>query len=386
MKKATRTNKLKYVGSTLLDGENITLVQAARLILEIKEALGEDYCTISRCREVLSLGVKAMRTKTHTVSFGMAARECLRAKSHRRPRTLMDIKTIIQRLEKANPGLKETPLRELNAADCRQMLVNTFSTCRQFHKARLILSGIFSFALKRGWCDENPVLRIDTPVLKEQEIPTLSLREIRRLLKTCMTNFGGHCCAAASLMIFAGIRPQEVSRLVWNDIALNDGYVILNSTHTKTGGARHVTIQPVLSKWLKYCRKTVTPSPHTPICPKGWILKWRAIRRKAGWCQRKNPWRADCLRHTFASYHAKHFQNYSLLQIEMGHRSSSLLRTRYLNMKGISARSADAFWQLSPNKLLRQSPWDDKFYGGATYAVTEPNATCISTGARGACL
>ncbi len=373
MKKAARTNKLKYVGSTLLAGENITLVQAARLILEIKEALGEDYCSITRCREVLSLGVKAMRSKNQTVSFGMAAGECLRSKSHRRPRTLTDIKTIIQRLEKTNPGLKDTPLRELSAADCRLILVNTFSTCRQFHKARLILSGIFSFALKRGWCDENPVLRIDTPVLKEQEIPALSLIEIGKLLKVCMNEYNGQCCAAASLMIFAGIRPQEVERLHWNDIALNDGYVVLNSKHTKTGGARHVTIQPVLAKWLRYCSKTIKPSPATSICPKGWIIKWRLIRRKAGWSQRKKPWCADCLRHTFASYHAKHFQNYSLLQIEMGHRSSSLLRTRYLNMKGISAANAESFWNLTPTVILRQL----KIEAGLkeeSLPITEPNA------------
>ena len=53
-------------------------------------------------------------------------------------------------------------------------------------------------------------------------------------------------------MIFAGIRPQEVERLLWENIALRDGCIILNSKHTKTGGARHVTILPVLAKWLKF--------------------------------------------------------------------------------------------------------------------------------------
>ena len=39
MKKAPNTNKLKYVGAALLEGESVTLIQAARLVLEIKEPL-----------------------------------------------------------------------------------------------------------------------------------------------------------------------------------------------------------------------------------------------------------------------------------------------------------------------------------------------------------
>ena len=124
--------------------------------------------------------------------------------------------------------------------ECQNILMNTFTTSRQRHKARLILSGIFSFSVKRGWCDENPILRVDTPFLQEQEIPALTLKEITQLLKAAMEEFDGSCAAGAALMIFAGIRPQEVERLLWENIALRDGCIILNSKHTKTGGARHV--------------------------------------------------------------------------------------------------------------------------------------------------
>lgn len=244
MRKTPKTNKLRYVGAALLEGESVTLIQAARLVLEIKEALGDEICTINRCREVVSLGLNAIKNKHHTVSFGTAAVECLRSKSHRRPRTLTDIRSIIQKLKKSNPELEQTPLRNISVEDCQSILMNTFTTSRQRHKARLILSGIFSFSVKRGWCDENPILRVDTPFLKEQEIPALTLKEVTLLLKTCMDEFNGTCVAGAALMIFAGIRPQEVERLLWENIAIRDGCVILNSKHTKTGGARHVTILP----------------------------------------------------------------------------------------------------------------------------------------------
>lgn len=354
MRKAQNINKLKYVGTVLLQGEAVTLIQAARLVLEIKEALGDDVCTITRCREVVNLGLTVIKNKHQTVDFGTAALECLRAKSHRRPRTLTDIRSIIQKLQKSNPDLEQTSLRNISVDDCQNILMSTFTTSRQRHKARLILSGIFSFSVKRGWCDENPILRVDTPFLREQEIPTLNLKEISLLLKTCMEEFEGTCTAGAALMIFAGIRPQEVERLLWENIAIRDGCVILNSKHTKTGGARHVTILPVLAKWLKFCRDKAKPGPLTPICPKGWTVKWRYIRKKSGWGNRRKAWVPDCLRHTYASYHAKYFKDYNLLQMEMGHRSSSLLRTRYLNMKGISTQTANKFWALTPTRLTAE--------------------------------
>lgn len=71
--------------------------------------------------------------------------------------------------------------------------------------------------------------------------------------------------------------------------------------------------------------------------------------------RKKKSWVPDCLRHTYASYHAKHFKDYNLLQMEMGHRSSSLLRTRYLNMKGISPQTATRFWALTPAKVIEET-------------------------------
>ncbi len=59
---------------------------------------------------------------------------------------------------------------------------------------------------------KNPILRVDTPFLREQEIPALTLKEVTQLLKACMDEFDGSCVAGAALMIFAGIRPQEVER------------------------------------------------------------------------------------------------------------------------------------------------------------------------------
>ena len=49
-------------------------------------------------------------------------------------------------------------------------------------------------------------------------------------------------------------------------------------------------------------------------------------------------WQPDVLRHTFATHHLATFRNYAELQLEMGHRSAELLRTRYIAMERVYRR------------------------------------------------
>ena len=55
-------------------------------------------------------------------------------------------------------------------------------------------------------------------------------------------------------------------------------------------------------------------------------------------------WVQDVLRHTYASFHAKNYADLPRLQLNMGHRDLSLLRSRYINMRGISRVEAKSFF------------------------------------------
>jgi integrase len=71
-------------------------------------------------------------------------------------------------------------------------------------------------------------------------------------------------------------------------------------------------------------------------------LHWRELRRAAGWDGDKR-WPQDALRHTFASYHLCYFRSYAELQVEIGHRDATLLRTRYVDQRGVV--NAGKFWR-----------------------------------------
>ncbi len=128
------------------------------------------------------------------------------------------------------------------------------------------------------------------------------------------------------MMLYAGIRPHEVARLSWEQVDIGGRTISILPQHSKTGGARMVSIHAPLLRLLVECVGTGR------ICPPQWQRHWRELRQHAGFTH----WVPDVLRHTCASYHLRHFRSYSELQYEIGHRDSSLLRTRYVNMSRLS--------------------------------------------------
>ena len=278
-----------------------------------------------------------------TVTFDKAVAAALEARNHRRARTLCDFRYVTRRFMKRCPGLARRRVRSITAEECAAYIDATFETPRQRQKARLTLSGVFSTAMKRGWCSENPVARVEAPRVVEKTVPILTPEEAEQLVQAAREYKGGICLPAVGLMLYAGIRPHEVARLRWGDVDLPGKRVNIAPQHSKTGGARPVTL---LRPALQLLRTAQAPAPQR-ICPPQWLHHWRAVRQSAGWNRLTRPWPQDICRHSYASYHAAHFRNLHELQLQMGHRSTDLLRTRYLNLP--EASGTKAYWSEQNN-------------------------------------
>lgn len=334
MKKITREEQAAL---EILKSTGISVIEAAMVA---SEALQRAQRSIRRVRYYLQLGEENAKLLSKTVSFERAVEEALAAREDRRARTRMDFRYICRRLMKRNPELARRKVRSITPEDCRRCLQAAFDTPQQFRKARAILSGVFTTSVRRGWCSCNPVRQVECPRVVEEELPVLSPAEIEHLMQKTAEYEGGRCLAAVGLMLYAGVRPHEVARLSWQAVDLQHGCISISPQHSKTGGARRITIQPPLLRLLQRC---VPADLQVSICPPNWLKHWRHLHRFAGWESGGKPWPSDVLRHTFASYHLAHFRNYSELQMEIGHRDSNLLRTRYLNLSGVGNTSW--FWE-----------------------------------------
>ena len=249
---------------------------------------------------------------------------------------------------------KDAAGRGIKTQEGRGLLQQAFENSHHsFNKGRAILHSIFAYGQRREWCGDNPVARIETRRIQEKEIKPLSPEEIRRLEEAARRPEHREMQLSLHLMLYGGIRPEEVSRLTDKHIRLPEGIIIIPARCSKTGGGRVVPLR-------RKNRLKDVPM----LIPRNWQNRWRALRRAAGFTH----WQPDVCRHTFASYHAAHFRDLGKLQLEMGHRSADLLRSRYLNLPeelrlsflvGVQAFSPVCLrryeeWDSSPT--LRQSP------------------------------
>lgn len=339
----------------LLSGTGLNLVDAARLALELKEASGR-ACKINSLRKIIQLGSETFARSKASVSVEKLYRIFCEKKEGWRSRTERDYKQVMRRIAERCPEFFKRRARAVNSENIQEILDNVFSTAQQRRKGRAILHSIFTYAEKRHWVGFNPVSATMIPRIREKEIIPLTLKEIRDLLESARYYESASCLIPLGLMLFGGIRPREVSRLHWSDIDLEENVIRILPYNSKTGGARHVTIhKPLRILLLEYKYKIKSKAfARELIVPRNFEKRWLRVRKNAGWNVGGNPWQQDVLRHTFASYHAKHFKNFHLLQQEMGHANSNLLRTRYLSMSGITSESAKKFW--SPAIVTNLTP------------------------------
>ncbi len=328
----------EQLACALIRHTGLGLMDAARLILELQNgsASPREALTMEYCMNVIQRGCRDYgRQPEEENSFGRAIGLFLEHKRHRRPNTQLELRHYTRRFLRCKPCWAQRSLRSITKPECRRMLEEGFPNPSSRRKARIILHGLFSFCHKSGWLAENPADFVDEQPPVERRITPLSLNEAARLLHTCRQAEHRECAAAVGIMLWAGVRPAEVERLRWEDVKLREGTIILHPQHTKTGGARCVSIEPVLAWWLERVK-----GEGGSLCPRNWKRKWASLHHAAGLA----PWVPDVLRHSFASYHAARYRNFEQLQYEMGHRSLQLLRYRYLATGGISPGAAADFW------------------------------------------
>ena len=321
----------------ILSKTGISVLDAARIAKNILDAKPNNLALtdLQFCAKVIEVGLRHMRTKEMTFADGFAL--YLKSKQHLRPDSVRDIRCIGKRLLRTSPEFGKRNFSELSVSECEEWLNAAFHTNPQFNKARAMLHGLFEFALRREWCDKNPIKRIERRKVVEKEIQPLKLTETKRLIKNAQRESPVYAIVAA-LLVYTGIRPREVRRLTWRDIDTEEKTITVRSQCSKTGGVRQVEIPPVLNRLLIAHSSELKEGK---ICPTDWQRRWRKIRDNSGFRER---WVQDVLRHTYASFHAKRYANLPRLQLNMGHYDVSLLRSRYVNMRGISNTDARNFF------------------------------------------
>ncbi len=326
-------------------------------------ALGVVQC----CMRMIEAGEKELERQEHTVDFETAVWASVEARAGRRATTRRDLRHYARRLlrvqlsdleddsrvlggevllrrkgnlsvyaearasETSAHGVGALPLRSMSTAQCRRILHAAFGgSASAFRKGRAMLHSVFAHGMRQEWCAENPVARIEVPAVQEREIVPLRREEVERLEAAVQQPEHRAMRLSLHLLLYCGLRPQEVARLQPQHVQPERGCVVVPGRCSKTGGGRVVPLRN--RALLRGVRMRI---------PRNWEQRWRRLRRGAGFAPGK--WVPDVCRHTFASYHAARFRDLGALQLEMGHRSADLLRSRYLNLPRVE--EAKGYWR-----------------------------------------
>lgn len=168
------------------------------------------------------------------------------------------------------------------------------------------LGTFFSFMRSQKWIDENPCAALKEIQVDSKKPGILTPDEAALLMRAAREHPREKTMVPyLALVMFAGVRPEEVKQLRWEDIS--DGVLRVESSVSKVRRHRLVLLSANCQAWLKL---------GGDLPPVNWQDSLAEIRRSAGFestirGKRKGqpsvrvegrPWPHNCMRHSFCSY------------------------------------------------------------------------------------
>jgi integrase len=235
------------------------------------------------------------------------------------------------------PSLQPLPLTEIDGKKIAGEIVDMTPATKNAHLR--VLSAFFSWCAQtpREWLKTNPAAKVPRESLSTGEVRVYTPDQVKRLLAAApidlLPNF--------LFGFFAGIRPEELERLRWDHVNLEEKHIEMPASITKTGTRRVVTIDPTLSAWLTWfiSQRGIQQGDVTPL--KNLRRRLRATRKAA-----KVQTIQDGARHSYASYWLATHKDEHRLRENLGHRSSDELWDHY--HRATTEKEAKRFWSISP--------------------------------------
>ena len=233
----------------------------------------------------------------------------------------------------------ETPIANIDRNDISDWLHALPLAPQSKKNFRRVLGNLFSYAVRAGVLEVNPVAATSNPKTRRKKAVILKPDEVSQLLTASPTE----TLPAFILMTFCGIRNKETFRLDWRDIDWEDGTVEVSAEDGKREShARHVTIPENALEWLRPLAKR-----------RGKIAAFRDFdeytrrlqdaRAAAGWDV--GEWPANALRKTFISCHYESHGSVDATAKEAG-TSVAMIHTHYRKL--IKKKDADRLWEIRP--------------------------------------
>lgn len=244
---------------------------------------------------------------------------------------LKDLRLRLDRVAKAFA----CPLADVTSEAIDKFLLDMDAAPRTRNNFRLVIGTLLKFGQVRGYVakDHPGISTIEKASHTDGEVVVFTPTEIETLLKCAKPEL----VPALALGGFAGVRPEELKRIDWSDIHLDEGHIEIRAANAKTRVRRLVPVQPNLRAWLvPHARIS---GPVEPFVNLGNQFLKLAHRAKVGW-------KRNGLRHSFISYRVAQTRDIASVSIEAGN-SPQVIARHYL--KCVTADEARRWFGIMPN-------------------------------------
>lgn len=277
----------------------------------------------------------------------------LNHRENHRPRTIADFKA----WKKALPAwLMAMNCYDITGAKITKALDETTKGATRWKSGLRVISSVLGDVVKSGAIADNPVKGIQVkrnPEKANDEVVIYSPAELTALFAACidypMKNTKGEiesdrlcagCVVPFAFMAFAGIRPDEITKLRWKDVSLELHNIRIGATIAKKLYRRNVRINATLAAWIS----TIPAEQRVgKIRPARWSYKAAKVRTKAAIDGREKQ---DALRHSYASYMLATEGDLDALKQDMGHGHMAVFFNHY--HKALTKAEALPYWQVLP--------------------------------------
>ena len=203
--------------------------------------------------------------------------------------------------------LGSIPIAELTKDEICQWLTGLKLAPRTAKNYRMILAEMLGYAQQKRYLVANPIEELTRQDIKQIEglggaasqPAILSPKQADDLLTAAFKRTDLDLGAAVALGLFGGIRTEELKRLKWEAVRINEEhpFVVIGPEIAKKRRIRNVPLPECSVAWLKAWPRTgemVARSQHANDFQK----RFKKLCKEA-----KISWEANAMRHSFGSYH-----------------------------------------------------------------------------------
>jgi integrase len=306
-----------------------TILDAVRLIGEAHVKLAPYSARIS---DAIDKYVSDAEERRRSVTVSALVDEFI-ANRRAKGKSAIYLRDLVTRLSRFKASMSERLVAEVTTREIDRWIQSLNVGPQTQNNFRAVLSAAWTFAVRHGYAPENIVQWVDKSQVVRDHIPTFSLTQLTKLLDSAPPDY----VPVLAIGAFAGLRPEEINKLQWEDIDFHERTIRVNASAAKTRKKRFAEISDNLMEWLRPSIGRVGR-----VAPPNLQKLRRHTMKNAG----IDVWPQDVLRHSFASAHYAAYKNPAHTALLLGHRDQNMLLTHYRDL--MKPNDAARYWTIVP--------------------------------------